>query len=576
MPNDLYIPFVIEDIDKLLETLTSLQATDTALNTSVASEAMTRAAADAALAAAVASKLTQTQANALYRPIAYAPVPFFTVAADGSGDYTTIAVAITAAPVGATIVVKRGTYSPVATLAPKANQTIRGEGKGATIINAPVGGGLNAFRLDSAGVTIEKLAINGQKALQPDVQSNSAYQGIRVTAANCTVRDVRIFGTRNHAIWVQLGGDNFTLRDSSIENESITTAVPGWSYYGVQLYGAVKNGLIKNNRITGWAQGVGLWYGVQDTVVEGNNIIDNYGFLDAAHTQTRSACEDFGGLEPGHERNKWINNIVDGSTSHCLEIAQGVHGSEFIGNTLRNPAGKFWEITGQMGQETTDILIQGNDIKSGATTRNCAVVGLVHRVMITQNKHDKASIVVGGAPGATDISIHANNLRNVDYAVWINDVAAPCSVTYNTINAASVWGIYVISGSSHDISHNRIRSTTAGGGIAITANAGVAQRIKENFISTFGTPINCQQSQCQIESNDVKGTGSAAVAGIFSIGNRTQILRNFIRQAVGTERDIWVSGVSNNVKVRENGLTYNTILDNSGGVGNVIVDNYVL
>ncbi len=522
---------------------------------------------------------TLEESDARYKSKSYSPVSGTTVAADGSGDYTTIEAGIAAAPSGATIFVKRGTYNPTVMLAPKASQTIRGEGKGATIIQAPIDSGRNAFRLEAAGVRIENLAINGQKALQPDVQSNSAYQGIHVVAPDCTVRDVRIFGTRNHAVWVETGGDNFTLRDSSIENESITTAVPGWSYYGVQLYGLVKNGLIQNNLITGWAQAVGLWYGVRDTVVEGNNIVDNYGFTDAAHTQTRSACEDFGGTEPGHGRNKWLNNIVDGSTSHCLEIAQGVDGSQFIGNTLRNPSLNFWSITGQVGQETSRILIQGNNCESApASVRECAIVGLVHDTRIINNIHNRADIFVGAAAGSTGTIIESNTFKNGVRAIFVNSVQGAIKIIGNIFKDCSIYGIYFQSDAQSSVVHiirgNTITSSTAGFGIGINGNEG-SVRIEGNTINTFNTPIRLVNSANFVFDNDLRATVNAEAGGIIVFGARNQIKNNSILDVNGRSRDIYITGGSTNI-VQNNTLAHGSVIVDGGGVNNTVTPNYDL
>lgn len=74
-----------------------------------------------------------------------------------------------------------------------------------------------------------------------------------------------------------------------------------------------------------------------------------------------------------------------------LEIAQGVVGSRFVGNVLRRPGqisnyGHHFEVTGQTGIETYDVVVEGNDIVSeGLRADQCSVNGTAYRTLITNN-----------------------------------------------------------------------------------------------------------------------------------------------------------------------------------------------
>ncbi|MEQ1882885.1 MAG: putative lipid II flippase FtsW, partial [Burkholderiales bacterium] len=139
------------------------------------------------------------------------------------------------------------------------------------------------------------------------------------------------------------------------------------------------------------AQGVGLWPGVTNGLVENNQIVNNFGFLDAAHTSYRSACEDYGAGVVPHGWNLWRSNLVDGSTASCLEIAQGVTASRFVGNTLRRPGqisdyGNHVDVTGGPGQINRDVMIEGNTfISDGLRVDTCAVNGLAYDTIISNN-----------------------------------------------------------------------------------------------------------------------------------------------------------------------------------------------
>lgn len=515
-------------------------------------------------------------------------VPFTTVAADGSGDYKTIEAAILGEPPGVTIFIKRGVYSPEYSLAPKANQTLRGEGAGATIILAPVGSGRNCFAISTPDVTVADLEVNGQRLLQPN-QLSSAHSGFYVTGARCTIRNVYLHDVRNMGVYAP-GADDLSVSGCRLENHATngTTWGGAYSYKGIYCAGCARPH-IQNCTLRGWSQAVGFWYGVVDGVVQGNQILDNYGFEDDARTVSRSAIEDFGAAVAPHGRNRWINNVIDGSTSHCLEIAQGVVGSQFIGNTLRNPGrlsgrGSQFEVTGVVGQITTDILIQGNTIESdGTKSDTCQTVANAYRISIQDNifqgftysgNGGNGALLIGGVAGNRGIDVRGNQFINCRYGVYVLDVLDSVLIESNRFEKMAVWAIYVASGPAHRILSNRIYSTVEGGGIWVLGTAGNGHRIWGNVIDTQATPIDVRAPEVLIEANDLNGLVGAA-AGVYTRASRLAIVRNIIRGAAGTERDVWVAA-GDYVQVTDNALTYDLVFDNSGGTHNEITRNHVL
>ena len=80
---------------------------------------------------------------------------------------------------------------------------------------------------------------------------------------------------------------------------------------GIFLGGSVQGANILNNYIAGWSQAIGLWYGVQNTLVEGNTIIDNYAYQNQSFSIPRSAIELYPNTDVGGN-NRVLNNVVDG------------------------------------------------------------------------------------------------------------------------------------------------------------------------------------------------------------------------------------------------------------------------
>jgi nitrous oxidase accessory protein NosD len=304
-----------------------------------------------------------------------------TVDATGRGAYPSISAGLRAlGPTGGTIQVLRGDY-PGGFVVP-ANTTLRGE-PGVRVL-APLGWRRNAIEIQGDGVTLEGLEIDGRRDLQPWFQSAQNLSGILVHGRAARIRNCHIHSTRNMGIFARgEGAADLWVEDCVIENSAVRDApggTPGYHLAGIMCMGTPRP-VIRRNRIRGWSQAVGLWYGVYDGLVEENELLDNYGFYDPEHRVGRSAGEDYGATAPGHGRNRWLGNRIDGSTACCLEIAAGVIGSEYRGNVLTN-AGRMsdhggpWVVKGVPGQPTREILIADNDIRSpGTRAESCVIWG---------------------------------------------------------------------------------------------------------------------------------------------------------------------------------------------------------
>lgn len=520
--------------------------------------------------------------------------PQIIVAADGTGDYTTIAAALAVVPAGgATVLVKRGTYTLSAALAPAAKTTIRGEGQQATIIQAPVGSSLNAFNLAAADITLEDLQIDGLRASQPNVPGNGSYCGVYVTAARATIRRCYVHDTRNHGVLVVNGGDDFLIEQSRLENVATSSAgIAGYVYPAIQVLGpTVNRPKILHNSITGWCQGVGLWFGVLDGLVEGNRILANYGYADdaasaAAHTTPRSGIEDYGANNT-HGRNKILNNTIDGCTLHCLEIAQGVVGSIYTGNTLTNPGkgpatttGSTFVVVGATGQITTDILVSNNTcISDGSRAENCLVASGSFAQRVTIEKNTFSGYTVGSALfcyGVAGLTIDANTFYNSKYGIYFDtgsvDGAKITNNEFRTMTASGA-SINITAGNGHIITGNRIE-TALGSGIAIGASS-ARNRIEVNHISGCSAPLSIASADNVVLNNYLQAdAGSSGAVQLTGAG----CLRNLVRfntvKDNSTSRAVRIDTSADYNLVQDNHFLVGTLSTSSPGVHNITEPNH--
>jgi len=520
-------------------------------------------------------------------------LPVRVVDAAGGGDFTSIADAFVTTTTGTqtppasgttTIIVRSGTYAGGFSV--PANTTLIADGD--VKILAPVGGGANGVNITAPNVTLDGFEIDGQRNSQPDSQSNTSLCGVYVDAPSVTLTNMYVHDTRNIGVSVQSNASDFKLFNSRIENSATTNApggTAGYHYIGVWCNRAARPQII-NNTIRGWSQAVGLWYGVNNAIVENNNILDNYGFADDAHTTPRSAVEDYGADVLSHGHNLIENNTIDGTTAYCIEIAQGVVGSVYRNNVLRN-AGKISSygaplaVTGQSGQITTDILIDGNTISSdGTRDESCAVNGQAYRITITNNTFDgfnnsngQGALFVGGIGGVEQVVIEGNEFRNSRFGVRLNNNGDGMIIRGNRfIGGTGQDAIYVASGNKHIIDDN----TISGGNRGIALLAGTAHQVTNNTVSVDAYGLLVMTSDNVITGNNLTeglyNNGAVRLDGALALRNTIQnnTLKGSPTYNIGC---LLVGGADYNVVTNNNLLNGAQISDQSGASHNILGPN---
>jgi len=502
-------------------------------------------------------------------------------------DLSAIHAARDAAGANGVVFFPQGSYFISAAITPLAGQTFIGAGIQASKILVADDASHNAFAIEEADVTLANLQIDGQRGEAAVNLSQTVNCGAYITAARCTLANVWIRNVRAIGISVDGGGDDLHVLDCRIDGgHNDPAGTTGGVSKGVYVNGALRP-VIRGCTITGWSQAVGLWYGVLDGLVEGNRILDNYGFEDASHTVHRSACEDYGDTAT-HGRNVWTGNVIDGSTSRCLEIAQGVVGSRYLNNILRNPGiisnqGSCFEVAGQSGVITTDILIQGNICYGQAAhTDDNSVNGLAYRISIINNHFidythasNNAPVFIGGLSGPQDILVAGNQFTNCRGGVRLNNntdgMVVVNNVSRNTLGNA----IQLLSGSGHLVTGNRVETTNNVHCVYI--GAGGRHKVTSNYLkSNGGSAILCERGDNLIEANECINSSAGNQGAIHITGAnalRNKVYRNNCESTTG-RRAIRIESSADYTLVQDNTLINGDITESSAGTHNLTEPNH--
>jgi len=342
--------------------------------------------------------------------------------------------------------------------------------------------------------------------------------------------------------------DNITLATplASAPPAGAVVAVTGGYLKGVYVTGAARP-VIRHSTFTGWSQAIGLWYGVTDALVEGNSLVNNYGYEDAAHTINRSALEVFPSDNVGGN-SRVIANVIDGSTHDCIECAEGEVGTVFCGNTLRNWAaeaglgntGIGLELTGQntVPGGTTEIIVLGNTFYSNGAcgSTGLQVNGYTSRVKIEGNQFNNFNSNIGTsyavfiASGDPPIIV-ANSFNSCSYSVWVNSTAVATGV----ISANSFWNLptafasrainLAAAGDGWLIEQNCVDCDPVNGGLGIVIASGNQHRVIGNRIRAVGPIVISMNDGLVLGNVCLKGVND----GVGAIRVENASLRNVVR-----------------------------------------------
>ena len=175
-----------------------------------------------------------------------------TVATDGSGEYTTISSALSAASAGDTIYIRNGSYTETSSLIiSKPNIAIRGENVDKVYLNIPTQS--IEIEVSASGCSIENITF----------QQYSNY--IDIYAQNTVIRNNRFYKPR-YGIYV--------YNSSNLISNNVLLNVSEYNAYGIFCSDTAEYNIFQNNGIYGTTQGHQLYLKCNSSIVENNTLLD--------------------------------------------------------------------------------------------------------------------------------------------------------------------------------------------------------------------------------------------------------------------------------------------------------------
>jgi hypothetical protein len=495
--------------------------------------------------------------------------------ASGKGDYTDLAAALAALSAGDVLFIRNGTYAGGVTI-DTAEVTIIGETRNGVIIQSLPNNSAPAITVTAEKVTLQNFKIDGLRDTQGTGDADTTtFAGVRITADGIIIENVWVF--EPYGMGISAAADDGRITNCLVENRATdgVTPVEGKFGYGIVVYGGSR-WTIAYNRVTGFSQACGLWWGCSDNVVAFNRFIANYGYITALPGAggTRSAIEDYG-ADIINYRNIWIGNVIDGSTSECIECAQGVIGSQFVSNYCTN-ANKFGDNTGrgfviQTGastQPTRDIVFRDNAIiGDGATGRmNGGYVQTIGTLTLEGNSFlnchiSGASGVIMAGGADTRLVLRGNTFRGCKGGALRIYAQQPALIEGNSVfevaDNSPVFNIADDAGlpsSRHVIQGNFVNGSGAFSPSCIQITGGAYHRITHNtFHCSVGSGVDVRVNYCTITHNHFRTDADTVAVLIDGSAVGTVLMHNTIDSNSATAIYLNGAGVTHSI-VQENTL----------------------
>lgn len=357
----------------------------------------------------------------------------------------------------------------------------------AILLQAPVPGSVRLLQIDSPGVTVENLILDGNKALQtPD----SHRSGVFVTAVDTIIRNVTTQNFTGDGLYFYSGADRFLVEDSRCSGNDRNGLTLGGSSDG----GVVRGSVFSGNRAQQFDSEPGL--SVISNLLLEKNVFDASGVTDY--------CLTVSGGSPTIRAHDWLiqDNVFKG----------GVFVVWATGITLRRNYGTnptaHPNVT--VYRSCTDVVIEDNAF---VTMKPC-VLGTI-------------SVVGTGEGGPSLVVVRRNKLLSDVFGIFCEGAVSVEVYDNDIIGAGTVsggsCGVYLRSTvptrrfASAIISRNRIRNFGARGvgvysvGVSVVGTLVVSDNV---FFDDAGTMRKSVDVLGTVMTQTV--TGSVCLGGVVA------------------------------------------------------------
>jgi len=235
------------------------------------------------------------------------------------------------------------------TLECDANTTLLNDGSGVSIaINAP-------------DVTIKGCEIVGEFDGTAAALGDSAHgTGVLIQGVDAHIDGLKTVNLAGFSIFSSnIDADRATIENFDFRNVATNRDAHKCASTAIQFLAGSEGHAIRNGKVSGYSQAIGLWYGASNSVVSGNRLLNNYGWIGSSCDDSRSAIEDYG-LNEGNVNNRYVGNYIDGSNSNGFELADVLDDITVSGNTTRNTYGGAFGVAGSGANRGRNIRISDN------------------------------------------------------------------------------------------------------------------------------------------------------------------------------------------------------------------------
>ncbi|WP_421707251.1 right-handed parallel beta-helix repeat-containing protein [Algihabitans sp.] len=372
------------------------------------------------------------------------------VAADGSGNFTSIQAAIDAAEAGDTIIVQEGTYEPFGTsFDGPANLTIIGT-NGAVIDGSDLTGSARLVDLRADGTSLSGFTIQG-----PGADAGSfvgvSVSGQNVTVQNNTIADVTtgIQTTTQYEVGsATISGNDVTANygislqndDNTVSNNTVNAAVEAVGL----LPGA--NSFLDNSFIIGaGGEALGLHNGavVSDLITSGNNVsvsgdtnLQNAVDLAGANGTVKVDGGTYNGslvigqqvtllgVQSGVEATDAARGGTESVILGTIHLLDGADGTTIDGFSLQEGGSVSGSFAGiYLDPGATGITIQNN------------ILSHTNNAELTDGSRGILTIVDGGNEGLT---ISGNSFTGWSTGIFLNPGAGAAEISDNAFSGNNV------------------------------------------------------------------------------------------------------------------------------------------
>jgi hypothetical protein len=501
------------------------------------------------------------------------------VNANGTADYETLALALAG---GAKwIVLKPGTYSGTVTIT---QDDVKIFGYGSTWTENVAG---TTFSVSGARVSIEGIHFSGSH--DGDEGDMTAHNAIYVSGNWAKIHRCKFTNLQGYAVNVD-DADDVEISNCYAANVATAASPVKYTRYCFYVANACLRPNVHDNYITGWSQAIGFWYGTSYGVGESNFLVNNCGH--EASVTRRSAIEDFGDTVQNYG-NRWLNNYIDGSTSNCIELAQGLNGTLVQGNVLKNAGlgyltgGGPIMVTGGdggAGGETSDgVQIIANRIygrNDNTVSDGCGSSGGIDGLLYQDNEfydflNATATVYIQSSGSTTQKAvIKGNKFRNCGGGgqAVIRVAVAGCDIIGNDVESAiaSTAGIRTESTTGHTIAENRVSVTAQA-----IYDAENSQIINNRLTSSASLVVNVEDDNTIADNVIYSSSVAVDNSQTFAVGDRNLVRGNRSTRAGGSGYPMYTDGTDNRIVDNwfENGADTHVVVFDNNSRRNVLVNN---